>query len=212
MEWVCLSFGVAGINQLVASIKKSFKTMKISYLSIFIITAIFLFSFNDSKSIVKDSDEILWESQRKLVWEDFTGIVDTSSNAEAQTYYQIKIIDSYFEKNLPKYRLGCYFIKSNSWTKTNEKIALQHEQLHFDIAEIFARKIRKKFDSLNIKKCNTQYTYKEIYSRLGKSCDEYHHRYDGEVYFDSVQQKKWRSKVTLELERLKKYAYSAAVK
>ena len=99
-------------------------------------------------------------------------------------------------------------MKSKSWTKTNDKIALQHEQLHFDIAEVYARKIRKAFDSLNIKKCKTEYIYNGIYIRLGKACEEYQDKYDSEVYFDSIQQKKWGSKVTLELERLKKYAYT----
>jgi hypothetical protein len=177
--------------------------MKILHFTIFIVTALFLLSFNNS---AKDSDEILWRSERKLVWADFKGSVDTSSNAEALTSWKIKIIDTNFENDLPKYKLACYFIKSESWTKTNDKIVLEHEQLHFNIAEIFARKIRKTFDSLNIKKCNTESTYIEIYSRLGKSCYDYQHKYDSEVYFDSIQQKKWKTKVNVELERLKKFA------
>ncbi|NHM01565.1 hypothetical protein [Flavobacterium difficile] len=180
--------------------------MQLLKLSTFIIFIYSIFSFEKVKC--NDDDQILWKSERKLVWDDFKGIADTSMiNVEAITSYKIEVTDAYFENDIPKYQLSCYFIKSKSWTITNEKKTLDHEQLHFDIAEIYARKIRKAFDSLNFKKCVDTNKYDEIYYRLGDECEIYQDKYDNSVYFNEVQQKKWSIKVNAELERLKKYAY-----
>ena len=178
--------------------------MQLLKLSIFIIFIISITSFEKVKCI--DDDQILWKSERKLVWDDFKGIADTSKiNVDAITSYKIEVTDSYFENDIPKYQLACYFIKSKSWTITNKKNTLDHEQLHFDIAEIYTRKIRKAFDSLNLKKCVDTNKYNEIYYRLGNECDIYQDKYDNTVYFNDIQQKKWSIKVNTELERLKKY-------
>ena len=177
-------------------------------LSILIVIIFSLVSFTKAKYVDDNTDQILWKSERKLVWDDFKGIADTSrTNVDAFTSYKIEITDSYFEKDIPKYKLSCFFIKSKSWTKTNTKQALDHEQLHFDIAEIFARKIRKAFDSLNLKKCSDTNKYNEVYYHLGKECDIYQDKYDNTVYFNDIQQKKWAKKIYTELERLKKYSY-----
>jgi hypothetical protein len=189
--------------------KKQFllKSMQSLKLSIFLIIIFSFISFNKIK-FIDNNDKILWESERKLVWEDFKGNADTSMiNITALTSYKIEITDLYLEKDVPKYKVSCYFIKSKSWTYANDKQTLVHEQLHFDIAEIFARKIRKAFDSLNIKKCNDINKYEEIYYHLGKVCDSYQDKYDNSVYFNDIQQKKWEKKVTAELEKSKKYTY-----
>ena len=181
--------------------------MQLLKLSIFIIFILSITSFEKVKCI-DDDDQILWKSERKLVWDDFKGIADTSMiNVDAITSCKIEVTDAYFENDIPKYKLSCYFIKSRSWTITNDKKVLEHEQLHFDISEIFARKIRKAFDSLNLKKCVDTNKYEELYKRLGNESEIYQVKYDNTVYFSDIQQKKWSIKVNAELERLKKYAY-----
>ena len=181
--------------------------MQLLKLSIFIIFILSITSFEKVKCI-DDDDQILWKSERKLVWDDFKGIADTSMiNVDAITSCKIEVTDAYFENDIPKYKLSCYFIKSKSWTITNDKEVLEHEQLHFDISEIFARKIRKAFDSLNLKKCVDTNKYEELYKRLGNESEIYQVKYDNTVYFSDIQQKKWSIKVNAELERLKKYAY-----
>jgi predicted secreted Zn-dependent protease len=45
-----------------------------------------------------------------------------------------------------------YFDKDQSWMMVKNAYVLQHEQIHFNISELYARKIRKSADSLSQKK------------------------------------------------------------
>jgi hypothetical protein len=153
-------------------------------------------------------DNILWSSKRKLIWNDFRGIPDTSrTNVGALTTSKIEITENYIIDGIPKYLLRCYFIRSKSWTTVSDESTLLHEQLHFDIDELFTRKIRKAFDSLNVKKVKDYQIYDNIYIFYGKKCETYQTLYDNQVYFNDNQQQQWIKKVEAELLRLKKYEY-----
>jgi len=180
--------------------------MKALKLSLVLIILFSFVSFNKTKSY--NDDQILWDSDRKLEWEDFKGDVDASMpKIEALTASIIEVSSSYYENEVPKFNVYSYFVKSKSWTKTNSVSTLAHEQLHFDITEIFARKIRKSFDSLNKKKCANIKKYEAIYARYAKSCSNYQNAYDTAVYPSDAQQKIWSRKINAELTRLNKYAY-----
>jgi len=98
-------------------------------------------------------------------------------------------------------------LESESWTRVNDESTLLHEQLHFDIDELFTRKIRKAFDSLNIKKVKDYQIYDNIYISYGEKCETYQKLYDNQVYFNDSKQQQWIKKVGAELLRLKKYEY-----
>ena len=105
----------------------------------------------------------------------------------------------------------CFFIKSKSWAKSkNNDILLIHEQGHFDIAELFARKLRKAFAE-----------YKFNYKTVGKDIDnlfllnkqeraKMDALYDKETKHsqDKQQQILWNKRIKTELNKLKKYASS----
>jgi len=171
---------------------------------------IFMF-FSSNKSVVyndlsQNNDKISWSINRKLKWEDYKGIPDTiKSNTEASTYSEIEVVNSYFEDGIPKYVIQCNFIKSKSWTRSFDNYTLLHEQLHFDIYELFTRKIRKSIDSLNLLKTKKQDTYKYIFEKYGKKCNNYNDLYDSQVYFDSIKQQLWVDKISKKLNELKKY-------
>nr|WP_294938398.1 hypothetical protein [uncultured Flavobacterium sp.] len=175
-----------------------------------ILIAIFSFVSFDTVKKVND-DQILWDSSRKLVWEDFKGDVDASMpKIEALTASIIEVSSSYYENEVPKFNVYSYFVKSKSWTKTDSESTLEHEQLHFDITEIYARKIRKSFDSLNKRKCTDIKKYEDIYARYAKLCSNYQNAYDKAVYPSEVEQRNWSRKINAELIRSKKYAYIPA--
>ena len=179
----------------------------------FILTSMYLFYFGlhvipASEHLIQNDDMILWSNVKKLKWDDFKGIADTTkSNAEAATYSEIIIVNNSLEKGCPKISIECNFIKSKSWTRSNEEYVLLHEQLHFDIYELYTRKIRKSFDSLNIKKNKDYQVYYKIYMEKCAKCDKYNDLYDNEVYFDSIKQKRWIKKIAVELNKLKRYEY-----
>ena len=91
------------------------------------------------------SDTIYWSSCYKLKWKDFQSNIDTTSAYGAVSNpiinYKLRATEDTFT-----IEVTCFFIKSKSWSKfKNSDTLLIHEQGHFDIAELFARKLRKAF-------------------------------------------------------------------
>jgi hypothetical protein len=95
------------------------------------------------------NDMIPWRANRKLTWDDFTKKRDNGPNGlKALTTAGIGVE---FECNGPEPRIvvKCNFRKKESWTRTTESdVLLAHEQLHFDVTELYARKLRQKLSEL----------------------------------------------------------------
>ncbi len=159
------------------------------------------------------SDSILWQHDRPLKWSDFKGYPEKSPyNTIARTYSNIRIIDRYLDGRIPKYRIGSYFFTKKSWTTVKDSITLKHEQVHFDISELYARKIRKIFDSLNNNLIEDYRIYVEEASKLINKANEVNSQYDSEVYFNEIKQKEWIDSIAKELDSLKDYRYRAVNK
>ncbi|WP_264524259.1 hypothetical protein [Flavobacterium sp. N502536] len=163
-------------------------------------------SFSVGKKFNDEKDEILWSKNRKLTWEDFKGIPDrTDSLTVAGTTSTIKFEYSTTKNMITNYKLQSIFIKSKSWTITNSIQLLAHEQLHFDITELYARKIRKSFDSLRMRKNYNEENYTSIYnSNIVKSHD-LNKLYDNEVFGNNINQNQWIKKISNEILKLRKY-------
>ena len=163
---------------------------------------------NNYKVFKQDDDKILWSSKRKLIWDDFRGSPkNIGSIMLAGTYSNINVKYNYLENEIPNYKIECNFIKSKSWTVTDDVRILAHEQLHFDISELYTRKIRKSFDSLKIAKDKDIENYDKIYYSYLAKRDNYDKLYDSQVYGNNIRQQQWIKKVEAELLRLKKYEY-----
>ena len=101
--------------------------------------------------IAKD-DAIVWALRRPLAWADFKGPAPAEVGAvAAQTNYALLhgagCTGSKFE-----FRVVAAFVPDKSWVRTSmlrspaESVrALRHEQTHFDIAEVYARRMRQRF-------------------------------------------------------------------
>lgn len=179
-------------------------------------TILFGFIFIICTSVTKystvedqEDDRILWSSKRQLIWDDFEGDVPETKEpfVAAMTGYSIKLHYKRIDDIILNYKIENYFIKNKSWTITADTQTLAHEQLHFDIAELYARKIRKLFDSLMLKKINNFDSYIDIYNSNISKCDRFQYLYDHQVSGNNKNQQEWRKKVGAELLRLKKYEY-----
>ncbi len=172
-----------------------------------IITTIFFLSSNIGLSQNIDS-LIIWSSDRKLAWEDFKGVKKDSSFTTAETLSGISLIPYSSDNKNYKYKVYAYFDIYNSFTNNNDnEDLLRHEQLHFDISELFARKIRKEFDLESKKTTNPRYM--KIYKRLMSEYKHYQFLYDLETTHGVIldEQEKWQKKVALELDSLKQYKF-----
>ena len=101
-----------------------------------------------------EGHRICWQEGRRLQWSDFCAKTVPKSSfynsdkmgAISSVGVSIEVIT---ENGRRTYRVDCVFVSDSSWVnnkaiKTNEgrTKVLIHEQLHFDIAELKARKLR----------------------------------------------------------------------
>src|SRR4029078_3590622 len=85
-------------------------------------------------------DDIRWKESGKLSFEDFKGNVPGFTPWAATTSSQISFYYESVNGKLSKVVVYASFNKEKSWMKKKLPEVLAHEQLHFDITEIFARK------------------------------------------------------------------------
>src|SRR5579859_591137 len=163
-----------------------------------------LLSFNKTYA----QDTIYWQPTYKLKWEDFQGIPDSSSKDGAISRPVIKYHLSANEDSF-NVKVICFFIRSKSWSKFKKNdTLLMHEQGHFDIAELFARKLRKAFAEY---KFNAQTVGKDIDKLFILNKQERTERdvlYDKETNHSQNKQQQvlWNKKIKSELDNLKKFA------
>lgn len=89
-----------------------------------------------------------WSEDRQLTWDDFQGTPDAGDSFVASTNSGISFSFSYQTRNGKmklKYEVLCNFYPELSWYRPTmvSSYILKHEQTHFDISELFARKLRK---------------------------------------------------------------------
>lgn len=139
---------------------------------------VFFFISNDKPSA---KSELLWESNRKLQWGDFKGKPKYWSNFAAQTVTTIE--QSYScEEEVFVFNIIAKFNKAKSWTKTSKsKRILAHEQKHFDLTELYARKMRKEYSQLK-KPCHMgRVALNKIYNDLFEELRQLQILYDVET-------------------------------
>ena len=119
----------------------------------FFIGFISLMSF----SFVKD-DFILWQENKKLKIQDFKADNKDTIKVNRQQFLgaisAIRIEYSSFQRNknsVPDFSIKTYFDPNESWMLLKNDYVLQHEQIHFDLTELYARKMRKSVESLRQK-------------------------------------------------------------
>ena len=151
-------------------------------------------------------DSIPWTSGYKLKWQDFRGVPDRGSDRVAITVSNIGYSLTYNSTSFTV-KVKCVFEKRKSWTTTLDSLVLIHEQGHFDISEIFARKLRKAFKEYKFNAKTVQVDLKEIFTKINSERRLYNQLYDIETNSSQNQtmQQQWNKKIADELLALKLY-------
>lgn len=156
-------------------------------------------------------EEIIWHEERKLAIRDFKGSIEKRP-FQAATMSSFE----YFSERNPingkaavKARSLFYCPMSYFKRSESDSLILAHEQLHFDITELFARKFIKKIAE-SVPNYQTllnkhEIIAKEVFESLQLKQDEY----DTEVYADFSKQAKWDAWVEEQLELLAEYKNKA---
>ena len=96
------------------------------------------------------------------------------------------------------FEVNAYFYPNESWyrPKLCNENTLAHEQLHFDITEIFARKMRDKLQRTSFSD-DVKAEVRKIYNDILKELQEYQERYDWETNFSRNREKQaeWNQKI-----------------
>ncbi|MBA3705307.1 MAG: hypothetical protein H0W84_05250 [Bacteroidetes bacterium] len=150
-----------------------------------------------------DFNKILWSKDYSLQWKDFKGPVKQDEGFDAMTAYSI---ESGKEKN--KFGIFCYFEKNKSWhikKKVTDSL-LKHEQYHFNLAEVYARKIRKQITEEKLLK-NSKLLEKAFKDNL-RTLEKVQKIYDKETNHSkiSTEQAKWEKDIDKQLQELNDFS------
>jgi hypothetical protein len=148
-------------------------------------------------TISSDPNTFAWTKDRKLVWVDFSGKPDKSNPAAALTYTDIKINAS-LNNDVINISVENVFNKNLSWSKNkNSASLLAHEQLHFDITEVYTRKIRLKMNEIATVQTMQNGTLNKESSKLLKEWKQFQNQYDEETKHGILvdKQQEWQLKV-----------------
>jgi len=182
----------------------------IAVFSTLLIIGLFAFQNNDTPSTETDkTSTIRWCAGQQLEWRDFKGKPDTRTNHQARTNYEVGF-DINIENGKVEFVVTCNFARHKSWVKkpaVGNDYLLRHEQLHFDLAEVYARKMRKQFAEANITIRNLQEKSNKIYQANWKALVEMQKEYDHDTdhSINETEQAKWDKKITQMLQENLEY-------
>lgn len=153
---------------------------------------VILFSFQDRKDI------IVWQEGKLLTWDDFQGKPAKRFSAASTHYNTLKTTED--EGGKGEVVVEAIFYTKESWKKMswcNDGV-LAHEQKHFDIVELYARKLRKqirehKYSSYEKLKTITD----SLYDKMDKEMDLFQDKYDDETdaSMNGDKQREWNKMI-----------------
>ena len=179
----------------------------------FFIGFISLMSF----SFVKD-DFILWQENKKLKIQDFKADNKDTVKVNRQQFLgaisAIRIEYSSFQRNknsVPDFSIKTYFDPNESWMLLKNDYVLQHEQIHFDLTELYARKMRKSIESLRQKNVTNISIYRKKIQRWNAMKEKASNQFDADnqdyyikigqkiLFQKNPKQEAWKKKIDREL-------------
>jgi hypothetical protein len=119
-------------------------------------------------------------SDTPLSWLDFKGLPDARHGGALTAsgfYYNFKC-----ENGIAEWKVGAVFFPEQSYVnpQVRHPYMLAHEQLHFDITELFARKLRKLLEEENIG-CNDQAEVEYFCEKMVEEWRAFQQQYDIET-------------------------------
>lgn len=149
------------------------------------------------KNMVNNEDEMIpWRNQRKLSWEDFLSSPQKQGEAVASTSTSLGI--SYQVKNGElTYTITCNFSKKKSWGLLKTDYILAHEQAHFDITELHARKLYEALYNYEFNPDTFKKDIASIYEKIVAQKEEMQQAYDRETDHSrrKITQNNWLEKI-----------------
>lgn len=163
-------------------------------------------------------DFILWQENKKLKIQDFKAENKDTIKVNRQQFLgaisAIRIEYSSFQRNknsVPDFSIKTYFDPNESWMLLKNDYVLQHEQIHFDLTELYARKMRKSVESLRQKNVTNISIYRKKIQHWNVMKEKASNQFDADnqdyyikigqkiLFQKNPKQEAWKKKVDREL-------------
>ncbi|MDX1601725.1 MAG: DUF922 domain-containing protein [Salinimicrobium sediminis] len=175
-------------------------------------STLLIFFLGFSANAQLPDNRISWTTDL-LTWENFAGKPDPANPFHANTSSGISYSWSMKQTGVNIefiYEVQSYFLPGESWVKPGRNSAhlLAHEQLHFDITELHARKLRKAMEEVDLKTPNLKPALQSIYKNVESSRADMQQQFDAETRhsMDAETQLKWQKYIKEELEKLSDFS------
>jgi len=172
-----------------------------------LLRSLFLFIILASavKGSCQEENAIRWDPEHRLRWSDFKAQPPKNTSVAAITASGIAYRFSAMESR-GKMEVDCsidtFFYPESSWYRPDaaNEIILSHEQLHFDISELFARKMRERVERYSFSS-NVKTEMNRIYEQILREMRAFQKRYDEETNFSREVEKQleWNKLIASEL-------------
>lgn len=134
---------------------------------------------------IADRAGVPWSASRRLAWDDFKGTAGEAAAAEEGAHLEYGLFYGvYCTGSRLDFEVITAMIPTDSWVRrtaiespADNARTLQHEQTHFDLAEVHARKMRKYFAGM--------------YEPCLRSNDDLASVADGFIQSESAEQKRY---------------------
>ena len=179
------------------------------------VLSIFIFSFYEQDQ----PNQILW-SKKHLKWRDFKGTPDsTGPHAKAAAVTSSRLEQRYYKtaNNEIHFIIAAWFNPARSWVKEStlksngSDRTLDHEQHHFDMCELYARKIRKYLSTAVFTDSTYRQKIPELFKTFHKEYRTEQERYDSEVKVTRQSLDDWTSSIDDEMKQLSKFSDTLVV-
>lgn len=160
-------------------------------------------------------DGIQWRSDLKLVEQDFQAEVPTAQERSETGVSQDSVASTHVELGMTyavqgsqvAYQIRCRFLKSRSWlqlTAQDLPYILAHEQGHFDISELYARRMHREARAYLASgdPSGAGQALTAIFNRAAADEKTEQQKYDGDTgnSRDRVEQARWLEKIRKSLD------------
>ncbi len=114
---------------------------------------------------VHAQNAIPWSPAVKLSWDDFRSAPDPALPFTAYTHTTTKWHFHWDRNGRLSTTVDCYFLEDESWKRPERNLTpylLQHETGHFNISEVFARKLQEAFDNYTLTHRHSENTQSDL--------------------------------------------------
>jgi hypothetical protein len=158
-------------------------------------------------------DGLPWSSTRALTWVDYKGRVPAADTDGAHTAYSLFSAGRCVRRSFD-FRVTAAVLPAQSWVKptvvadrTRSRNTLRHEQTHFDLTEVYARRMRQYFGELYEPCLKSEVELDALAQKFVQQESDAQKLYDQETNHGllAAKQTAWNNEVAKELESLAKY-------